>query len=1015
MTVLGKKLLGLLDSGATNTVLGKPGWDTIQQLGFELCTTDARCCTVANGARTEIIGSVLLPLRLMDKIKLINVFVIPELEHTLILGHDFWVCMKIIPDLYRDEWHFSKSPISQNGIAEMVVSKSDLTKQQREILDKFIQDKFEMMKTSLGCTHLVEHEIITDSSPIKQRYYPVSPVVQRYIDEELRKMLELDIIERSNSSWSSPVILVPKKEGGYRFCVDFRKLNSVTKKDAYPIPYVSSILDRLKGARYLSSIDIKSAYWQVPMKESSREFTAFTIPGRGLYHFKRMPFGLCNAPAVWQRLMDKVIGADLEPFAFVYLDDVIILSSTFEQHLELLEKIFRRLYDAGLTINKDKCHFCKPELRYLGYVVDKNGLRVDPEKVQAILKIPTPTSVKEVRSFIGMASWYRRFVPHFSSVIAPLCNLLRKRNKWTWTSECDQAFKIVKENLITAPLLHSPDFTKPFIVQTDASAFGLGAVLSQQFSDGERVICYLSRSLTKQERQYSTTERECLAVLWALERLRPYLEGSPFTVITDHHSLIWLNNLKDPCGRLCRWAVRLQQYNFSIIHRRGKEHVVPDLLSRSVPILDAVSIPSIQPDFDCSKTNDNWYLKLREKIIRDPILYRQWRVQNNVIYKYVQGSPPELTDEEDHWKIVIPKEHRQFLLNKEHSQPTSAHPGVFKTYQRLRQKFYWPKMKSDVIKFVKRCKTCIAYKVVQDKPCGLMGTRPVISKPFQLISVDIVGPLPRSSKGYLYILVVCDYFSKFVLTFPLRAASAKIISQHIENDVFLLFGVPQFLVSDNGTQFRSVEFKNLCQKYNTTILYTALYHPQSNPTERTNRVIKTMLAVHVQENHRKWDVFLSPVTCAIRTLVHEVTGHTPYFILFGREHVIDGKRFAPVNVADKNLTYDRSEERIDRRSGFEKLFTEVKEKLKSAYEKYSRQYNLRRRHVEYHIGDEVWRRNYALSSKTDYFAAKLSPKYIGPFRVKKKTGYCTYEIVDETGKSSGIWHVKDLRAGPPEN
>lgn len=1014
VTVFNTKMLGLLDSGASRTIVGIPGWKILEELGLKLNKTDMLSCTVANGASCQCIGSVTAPIRLMDKIKLIDILIVPDLQHTLILGLDFWKTMEIIPNLHRNEWKFDVGAIN-SSTADFVISKSELSPDQQRILDKFVQEKFELMKTSLGCTHLVEHEIITDSPPIKQRYYPVSPMVQKHIDEELQKMLDLGVIQKSNSSWSSPIILVPKKEGGYRFCVDFRKLNGVTKKDAYPLPYVSAILDRLKGAKYLSSLDIKTAYWQVPMKETSKEYTAFTIPGRGLYQFTRMPFGLCNAPAVWQRLMDKVIGADLEPYAFVYLDDIIVISSSFEDHINILDQIFTRLYNAGLTVSKDKCHFCKPELKYLGYIIDKKGLRVDPEKVQAILSIPTPSNIREVRCFMGMASWYRRFVPHFSTVIAPLCHLLKKSSKWHWTPQCDEAFNTIKEYLISAPILHCPDFTKPFVVQTDASAYGLGAVLSQEFPEGERVICYLSRSLTKSERQYSTTERECLGVLWALEKLRPYIEGAEFTVVTDHHSLVWLNNLKDPCGRLCRWAVRLQQYNFKVVHRKGKEHLVPDFLSRSVPVTDSITVNHnrLFEDFEGEHVKDRWYCRLRRRIEENPATFAQWRIEDNKIYKYVKHKFPDLVSESDQWKLVVPKESRLSLLKDCHSRPTSAHPGILKTYQKLSQKYFWPKMQADVVRFVKNCEVCIAHKVVQNKPSGFMGSRPVVSKPFQMISVDIVGPLPRSTKGYVYIFVVCDYFSKFVLTCPLRTATTASICKFLEDHVFLLFGVPQYIISDNGPQFKSADFKKLCEKYDSTVLYNALYHPQNNPTERVNRVIKTMLSMYVKENHRQWDVYLNSVTCAVRTLVHEVTRYTPYFLVFGREHVLSGKEFVSISIGE-GVQYDRSEKIVNRKDSFKKLYDEVKTRLAHAYQRSSHQYNLRRRPVTYKVGQNVWRKNYALSSKVDYFAAKLSPKYIGPFKIKRKVGVCTYELADNFGNVKGIWHAKDLRLGPEE-
>lgn len=1012
--VFGREFLGLLDSGATRTIMGNDSWELLKPFGINLNSEDAPNCSVANGNVCESLGSVCVPMELMGKIKLVNVLIVPSLKHSLILGLDFWKSMEIVPNLNRDCWEFSCDEINvQNKSESQITDSNDLSDAQRDTLDKFINKKFELQGDRLGCTHLTEFEIQTDSPPIKQRYYPVSHVVQQHIDSELQKMIDLGIVEESRSPWSSPILLVRKKEGGYRFCVDYRKLNKVTKPDAYPLHFVSAILDNLKGAKYLSSIDIKSAYWQIPMKESSKEYTAFTIPNRGLYQFKRVPFGLKNAPAAWQRFIDRVIGPDLEPYAFVYLDDIIIISDSFEKHMEILEKIFSRLFDAGLTVNKEKCKFCRSELRYLGYVVDKFGLRVDPEKVEAILRIPRPSCVKEVRSFIGMASWYRRFIPDFSARINPLCQLLRKNSKWNWNSECEASFHSVKEYLISAPLLQCPDFSLPFIVQTDASNYGLGAVLSQESDQGERVICYLSRSLTKQERAYSTTEKELLCVVWALEKLRPYLEGTSFTVVTDHHSLIWLHNLKEPNGRLCRWAVRLQQFDFKIIHRKGKDHVVPDLLSRSVPVIDSITPEEDHSDFDINTVKDKWYLSMRSKILDSPLNFPQWRVENDKIFKYVKCDFSMLSGDDLNWKLVVPKENRSSVIHAIHCVPTSGHPGVFKTYKKICERYFWPKMRSDVSCFVKKCKICIGHKSVQKSPAGLLGSRPTITKPFQMLSIDLMGPLPRSTKGYSFIFVISDYFSKFVLTFPLRSANALKICEHLENDVFLLFGVPKYIIADNGTQFRGKHFTDLCNKYKVKMLFNALYHPQHNPVERVNRVVKTTLSCYVQENHRKWDLFLPSASCAIRTLVHEVTGFTPYFINFGREHIIRGD-LHDITIPDKNINVVRDNVDLNRSGNFLHLYNKVKEKLERAYRASEGRYNLRRRPVEYNVGDIVWHKNHALSNKSKFFSAKLSPRYVGPFRIKSKLGRWSYELEDDSSKSCGIWHVNDLKEGSVE-
>jgi len=311
----------------------------------------------------------------------------------------------------------------------------------------------------------------------------------------------------------------------------------VTERDAYSLPHISATLDKLRGAKYLSTIDLKQGYWQVPLAQESRPITAFTVQGRGLMQFTVMPFELHSAPASIQLLLDTVLGLELEPHTFVYLDDIIVISATLDDHLRYLEEVFCRLREARLRVNPDKCHFGLPELKYLGHIVDRRELRTDPEKVKAITQWPNPTTVRQIRQFIGLASWYRRFIRDFYPSATPLTKLTRKNAKWCWGPEEDLAFRRLKDALTTAPILACPNFERKFILQTDASTSGLGAVLSQHFEEGERVIAYASRTLNGAERNYSAIELECLAVVWEIRHMRGYLEGYEFTVVTDHQAL----------------------------------------------------------------------------------------------------------------------------------------------------------------------------------------------------------------------------------------------------------------------------------------------------------------------------------------------------------------------------------------------------------------------------------------------------------------------------------------------
>lgn len=1003
--VFGLTFLGLLDSGASRTILGKFGWDKISSFNLPLISPCVKSVTVANGESCEVLGSITVPVQLKDKVKVVEVLVIPNLPHTLILGADFWRIMEIIPNLSQDVWKFSVDAIETTQPA--LLPYAELTAEQSGILRNFIEDTFVTMPDEIGYTHLVKHRIVTKAEPIKQRYYPVSPVVQKSINEELDNLLKNGIVEPSNSPWASPIILVRKKDNSYRFCVDYRRLNKVTEKDAYPLPRITSTLDKLRDARYLSTLDIKSAFHQIPLEENSKKYTAFTVPNRGLYQFKRLPFGLSNSPATWQRFIDGVLSNDLEPYVFVYLDDIVIVTQDFDQHIAILREVFSRLRSAGLTVSRDKCVFCKPELKFLGYVIDRNGLHVDNDKVSAILNIPTPSNVSEVRRIIGMMSWYRRFIPNFSTITAPLTHLVKKNVKFIWTNDCENSLRLLKEALVSAPILCCPDYNLPFVIQCDCSGYGIGAVLTQPHPDGERVVAYVSRSLNKHERNYSVTERECLAVLDSITKLRAYIEGVKFTVITDHHSLIWLSNLKDPRGRLSRWAVALQQYDFEIIHRRGKEHVVPDCLSRSVPAVNAVENVN-RADIT---SNDNWYDNLMRRVLKDPVKYSCWRVENNRLYKYVTCKYPDLSEPNiDCWKEVVPKSERVKLISSAHDLITSGHLGVYKSYNKLCNRYYWPKMRSDVANYVRKCRVCARHKVVQKEPTGFMVGRPYVNQPWELISADLVGPLPKSNHGYIYILVVVDYFSKFPLFFPLRRATAPHIVKAIEDHIFMQYGVPSSIIVDNGVQFRSREFTKLMSSYNVKIRFTANYHPQANPTERMNRVLKTVLSSFIEDNQRVWDSLLPKVGCAIRSAKHEVTGNTPYFINFGREMILDGEQNKYQDDLNTDIRVNRENVVAEqRRQGFERLYTDITKRLTKASIKSSARYDLRRRDVQYVVGQQVYKRNYVLSDAAKYYSAKLAPKFVGPFIIHKRLSPWMYELKDMDGNLKGVWSVKDLK------
>nr|XP_041632388.1 uncharacterized protein LOC121502744 [Drosophila kikkawai] len=378
---------------------------------------------------------------------------------------------------------------------------------------EFLDQELAKFDTLSGVSHIAEHRIFMRTDrPLKQRYFPRNPAMRAVIDKQINELLRDGRIEPSKSPHSAPIVIAAKKNGEVRMCVDYRQLNENSVPDAYPLPRIHQILERLRNAKFISTLDLKNGYWQIPVAPDSRECTAFTVPGRGLFHWRVMPFGLHSAPATFQRALDTVIGPDMEPHAFAYLDDIIVIGSTLEEHVANLGEVFRRLRSANLRLNRGKCHFFQRRIVYLGHVISEAGIHTDPDKVAAIRGLAPPTNLKELRRCLGIASWYRRFVPNFADVVAPMTSLLKKGHKWEWAQRQDQAFQELKTLLTEAPILACPDFAEKFVLQTDASDYGIGAVLTQTIDGNERVIAYASRRLNTAERNYSVTEKECLAI-----------------------------------------------------------------------------------------------------------------------------------------------------------------------------------------------------------------------------------------------------------------------------------------------------------------------------------------------------------------------------------------------------------------------------------------------------------------------------------------------------------------------
>lgn len=974
----------MLDSGAEVTVVGKDFDLFIDELKLKKYPSYSVIKT-ADGTAHSNNFHIDLPIHYNNQFRIIKAVYVPSMSRSLILGMDFWNSFKIQP--FMCEVIECDKQINVSNAVE-------LSDEDAVVLQNILKIMPFSKSGTLSKTSLIKHYIDTgDARPIKQVQYTMSPYIQKDVHTEIDRLLEIGvIIPCKSSAWNNPMVAVRKPSGKIRLCIDARKLNEVTHKDAYPIQQMNRILSQLTGTKILSSIDFSDAYHQVELDIDSQPKTAFSISGKGHFVYCRMPFGLCNSGATLCRLVDRVIGCDMEPNVFVYLDDIIIATNTFEEHCRCLKEIARRLNESGLTISIEKSRFCMRKLTYLGYVIDENGVQPDPDKISAVNNYPTPKTVKDVRRLIGLAGWYRRFIPNFSTITAPLTDLTKKGKRFEWGESAEAAMQTIKQILVSAPVLANPDYDKPFIIQSDASDVGMGAVLVQGEGENERIIAFTSAKFSSAQRNYQTTERECLAVITAIEKFRPYIEGVKFTVVTDHASLLWLKNLKDPTGRLCRWSLRLQPYDITFVHRKGSQMVVADAFSRAVETVDVNIFPSAE---------DNWYDSLIARVLADEAKFPQFRVENSILYKNCERGKRSFGYVSS-WRIVVPTNKRNDVMDDCHVPPSSAHGGYHKTVDRVRRNYYWPGMDNDVRNYVRNCEVCKSVKPTNVTQRAPMGKFREARQPWHIIYADFIGPLPKSKQGHCHILTVVDSLSKFVHAHPLRAATSKALIQFLENRIFLTFGVPEIVVTDNGVQFTSTEFKSFLAKYNTKQWAVSRYHPQANAAEAANKTIETSIRAYVKDDkdHRNWDKYLSEIVCAMNTSLHTSTKFSPYFVNFGQNMMLSGNSYS-LAIGDDQDTQNTDHDR------FEKIRSIVKKNLLKNYESSKRKYDLRSRPINYKIGDIVWKQN-TVQSNAD---KKIISKFCGntKCKIKRKIGTCSYELEDLNGKSLGIFSTDKFK------
>lgn len=1006
VTINGSEVYGLLDSGAGISCLGKNAYQTLLKCNLKWKEHSGSSIQTASGQSQTIEGYTDTIINFQGKTKKIRLYIIPSLKNELYLGVDFWIEFDLLPKL--EELLVSPPPSSETNNDENPPDLHKLDPDQRkrlqEIIDLFPSSAVE----GLGKTGLIKHSIdVGGSRPTKQRYYAVSPAVEKKMFAEVDRMLDLGMIEESNSGWSSPVTVVTKSNGKSRLCLDARQLNAVTTKDAYPMPLIESIVSRLNETYFISSVDLKDAFWQIELDEASKEKTAFTVPGRPLYHFVRMPFGLCNAAQSMCRLMDLVIPSVLRDCVFVYIDDLLVVSPDFETHLHRLKQVAESLRKANLTINVDKSKFAMKTIKYLGHVVGNGEIKADPERVQCIVDFPIPTTVKQVRRFLGMAGWYQRYIFGYAATAAPMTDLLKKSENFKWTPEAQVAFESLKTSLTTAPVLRHPDFSKPFNIQVDASMTGVGGVLFQIVDGVEYPIAFMSKKLNSAQRNYSVTELECLAAILCIKKFRCYIEGMEFTLITDHASLKWLMGQKDLTGRLARWSLKLQGFNFNIIHRKGSANVVADTLSR-MDVAELDPVVCIPVDLCAPEFQSDDYGKLKATISNNQNLTPDVMIRGDAVYKRTEfRTGMQTVDSNTVWKLWLPEGLRQRAIENAHQPSMSSHGGIEKTTDQVRRYYYWPGLAREVREFVFRCNICKETKAPNHTLRPPMGKAFSTDRPFQRLYVDLLGPYPRSKAKNTTILIILDHLSKFVWLKPLRAATSNAIVRFMESEVFHFVGAPESILTDNGVQFMSKDFKTLLGRYGVKHILTATHSPQANASERVNRSILSAIRSYVTNDQTTWDVHISAIASALRNSKHATTGHSPYFAVFGQHMIQHAGSYSLLRELKALGTGDI--EIIPASDYRDELNKTIREKIQQAHDRNTKTYNIRTREVNFVPGQEVFLRNFRQSDFSGNYNAKLGKQWT-PARIVNKVGSSTYVVEDRSGKAIKVkYHAKDIR------
>ncbi|CAN1154462.1 Transposon Ty3-I Gag-Pol polyprotein [Linum perenne] len=854
-------------------------------------------------------------------------------------------------------------------------------------------------------------EVVPGTAPISIPPYRMAPVELKELKEQLEELLDKGFIRPSVSPWGAPVLFVKKKDGSLRLCIDYRKLNKATVKNRYPLPRIDDLFDQLQGASIFSKIDLRSGYHQLRVAETAVPKTAFRTR-YGHYEFLVMPFGLTNAPAAFMALMNRVFHDYLDKFVIVFIDDILIYSRSREEHEEHLRTTLQRLKDEELYAKFSKCDFWMKEVLFLGHVISGKGVEVDPKKIEAIVNWVPPKNVPEVRSFLGLAGYYRRFVEGFSQMAKPMTQLLQKGKSFKWDEKCQNAFEELKGKLTSAPILTLPTSGGEYSIYSDASHQGLGCVLMQD----KKVIAYASRQLRPHEVNYPTHDLELAAVVFALKLWRHYLYGETFTIFTDHKSLQHLTDQKELNMRQRRWVELLNDYDCTIKYHPGKANVVADALSRkkNSPLQELVELRAMNVELKVEdvtkllatlKIRPMLHEQIKEKQKDDPELekyFKQIQEGKDVKFKVIDDM---LTYQ---GRVCVPNvdKLRQNILDEAHSAPYAMHPGATKMYRTLKEHFWWPNLKRDVAEHVYHCLECQMIKAEHQAPVIEHLPLEIPEWTWDKITMDFVYGLPRTPRGNDGVWVIVDRFSKSAHFIPIKfKPGPDELARLYVREIVRLHGVPISIVSDRDPSFTSRFWVSLQQALGTKVHFSTAYHPQTDgQSERTIQTLEDLLRACVLTMEGSWDEHLPLMEFAYNNQYHSSIKAAPYEVLYGR------KCRTPLYWDAEGVRQLEGPEMIQK--SVEKV-EEIRKSLKAAQDRQKSSVERPGDPRTYEVGDKVFLRVSPWKGVMRFGRkGKLSPRYIGPYEILERIGPLAYRLAlpPSLSRIHNVFHVSMLRA-----